>query len=82
MAGREAYEAGWAETTEHMSQRVHDREARGHEGGYCETVRRAPRKRRDGEEAEAHDFRHTHTHHKRTHLSLLRREFMRVRPES
>ena len=45
-------------TTEHISQRAHDREARGREGGYCETAKRAPRKRR--QEEGRHEFRVAH----------------------
>ena len=54
----ELEEEGRGKTTEHISQRTHDREARGREGGYCETVKRAPRKRR--QEGERHEFRVVH----------------------
>ena len=56
--GNKLDEEGRGKTTEHISQRTHDREARGREGGYCETVKRAPRKRR--QEGERHEFRVVH----------------------
>ena len=56
--GNKLEEVGRGKTTEHISQRTHEREARGREGGYCETVKRAPRKRR--QEGERHEFRVVH----------------------
>ena len=56
--GNKLEEEGRGKATEYISQRTHDREARGREGGYCETVKRAPRKRR--QEGERHEFRVVH----------------------